>query len=79
MYLSSCTYMQIRRVDLSCMSGPPTFHMLPTPLVRDGLASQTSTAHTLLYWHYRIPRMDVLIGHVCGVEQTNGQMICVRL
>ena len=31
-YLSSCTYMQIRRVDLSYVSGLPTFHMLPTPL-----------------------------------------------
>ena len=31
-YLSSCTYMQIRRVDLLCMPGLPTFHMLPTPL-----------------------------------------------
>ena len=32
-YLSSCTYMQIRRVDLSYVSGLPTFHMLPTPLL----------------------------------------------
>ena len=38
---------------------------MPPAFVRDGLASQTSTAHTLLYWHYRITRMDVLIGHVC--------------
>ena len=43
---------------------------MPPASVRDGLASQTSTAHTLLYWHYRITRMDVLIGHVCVVEQT---------
>ena len=45
---------------------------MPPAFVRDGLASQTSTAHTLLYWHYRITRMDVLMGHVGGggVEQT---------
>ena len=46
------------------LSTPPAF-------VRDCLASQTSTAHTLLYWHYRITRMDVLIGHVCGGRTNN--------
>ena len=52
------------------MFSRPSLLSMPPAFVRDGLASQTSTAHTLLHWHYRIPRMYVLIGHVCGVEQT---------
>ena len=42
-YLSSCTYMQICRVDLSCMPGLPTFHMHPTPLY--SLYKMHFTAH----------------------------------
>ena len=54
---------------------------MPSAFVSDGLASQTSTAHTLLYWHYRITRMDVLMGHVEGGsnKQLNGEIFCVRL
>ena len=53
MYLSSCTYMQFRRVDLSCVSGLPTFHMLRMPLYvilqLACLLIQYSSKHTLCY------------------------------
>ena len=49
--------------------------MLPG-FIRDGLASQTSTAYTLLYWHYCTTRMDVLIGHVGGGVKQTTECLC---
>ena len=78
-YQSSCTYMQIRRVDLSCMSGLPTFHMLPTPLMNNGMTFQLQTLprslwsklHTVL--RAACGRPCIVFFHCCNVNAAQYQ------